>query len=930
MVEFRLLGAVEVWAEGRPVSLGHARQRSVLAALLIDADQWVSPDQLLHRVWGDELPRRARETLYTYLSRLRGALEGHGPRITRRSGGYVLSPGDAEVDLHRFRELAERARATADPGAALAQWREALGLWRGEALSGLASPWLDGVRQVLDDERWAAFLDHNDAALAAGRHAESLPRLAGAVAERELDQRLAGQLMLALYRSGRAADALTHYERVRRRLAEELGTDPGPGLRDLYQRVLADAPGLQGGAPSAAAAVPRQLPTPPPVFVGRHRERDELGTGTAHGRPVVLHTVGGAGGVGKTWLALRWAHDNLARFPDGQLYADLRGFDPAAEPAEPHAVLRRFLEALGVDPDGMPGDADARTALYRSLVAGKRLLVLLDNARDADQVRPLLPGGQGCVAVITSRNRMDALVATHGARPVPLGMLPPDAARELLARHLGARRVDDEAQAVDALVEHCAGLPLALGIVAARAIAHPEFPLAVLAGELRPADERLDALETGDLSTSLRTVLRASWRPLSAPARDLLAALGSAPATPDISRAALAALAGRAAGPVRRVVAELEAAHLLQQHRPGRFRVHDLVRLYAAETAREAPGAAEAPRRLIDFYVQTAHVAWGVIDGGDAPFADRLAPPAPLPGCEPLRLSGVEAVMEWFGTEHDCLLAAQEAALDQGLPEHVVALAWSLLPFHWARHHLAEYLAAWRSAATAVERFPVRPVLRIVVDWRLGHASAVAGRYEEALAHLARARAAAEEAGDAAGLAHVHRTTGWVLDQQGDLDAALGHARQALGLYREVGHAVWLAMQQNAVGWLYTLLGRYEEAREQCEQALGVLDRDSHEAERATILDTLGLVAHRTGRLPDAVAHYRRSLDLVRGLGLAREEAETLDRLAETYRDLGRPEAAREAWEQALAIHLAQGRAGAAAETRRHLAEGGAAADVDA
>ncbi|MFD8379615.1 BTAD domain-containing putative transcriptional regulator [Streptomyces sp. NPDC059679] len=924
-VRFGLLGGIEVWVDDRPLDLGHVRQRSVLAALLVDVNRSVSVDQLADRVWGDRPPQRVRTALYSYLSRLRIALSPAGVGIGKAAGGYVLAAEAAVIDLHRFRELVGEARGAADGVRAEALLEQALGLWRGDAFGAIDTPWFNALRDTLGQERFAAELDRNDAALRRGRHGELLAGLFTRAGERPLDERLAGQLMLALYRCGRPAEALEHFRRTRHRLVDELGIGPSQPLELLHQRILEADPALEPPLPSAPPEhsalpsappripVPRQLPAPPPAFTGRARELlrlsevcDVRAEAEAGGETVVISAIGGIGGVGKTWLAVRWAHENMARFPDGQLYVNLRGFDPAAEPVPPPVAVRGFLDALGVAPDIIPVDLDAQTALYRSLLAGRRVLVVLDDARDAGQVRPLLPGSPGCTVLVTSRSRLTSLVTTHGALPLPLDVFGPAEARELLVWHLGAGRVEAEPDAVEALLEHCAGLPLALGIVAARAATHPELPLAALAEELRETATRLDALDTGDLTANLRAVFAASHRALSAPAAELFGLLGLAPG-PDIDLSAAAALAGLGAPRTRVLLGELEAAHLVQRYTPARYRMHDLVRLYAAECGQAAePGrGTEALRRLVDFYLHTAFAANSLVDGPNTPFRPELDPPAP--GCVPVRLEDPGAALDWLGAEHACLLAAQRLALKQEWHSPVWQLAWTLISYHWRGAHFRDHLRVWRAGLTAAER-QGHPPARALAHWRLGQAASHLGRGAEALDHLGRALAVYEEAGDVPGQAHTHRTLGWVWEQQGDKEAALSHAGQALRLYEGLGNPVWQAGQLNAVGWCHAQLGRFEEARDHCERALALFRAEAGRGAGASTLDSLGYIAHHTGRHDRALDHYGEALELFREAGNAYDEADTLAHIADAQQALGRAEEARENRLLALDLYRAQRR----------------------
>ncbi|MET8030623.1 AfsR/SARP family transcriptional regulator [Streptomyces avermitilis] len=941
--QFAVLGDIDVRMDGRPLDIGHLRQRCVLAALLVDANRTVSVDQLADRIWGERPPQRFRSTLYSYLSRLRQALsrvEGTGVRISREPGGYQLTVDASAVDLHRFRELVAQARATEDGERATALFDQALGLWRAEAFASLDTPWFSALRETLGRERLAAELDRNDLALRQGRHGELLADLAAGAEAHPLDERLAGQLMLALYGSGRAADALGHYRRTREKLAEELGVDPGVPLQELHQRILTgDPPPASALLPAAAASqppVPRQLPAPPAVFTGRSKELDQLtwaleastgtgtgtdtdtGTGSGQGGTVVISAIGGIGGVGKSWLAVRWAHENAHRFPDGQLYVNLRGFDPAEQPMPAPTVVRGFLDALGADPDSIPAGLDAQTALYRSLIAERHMLIVLDDARDADQVRPLLPGSPSCTVLVTSRSRLTALVATHGAQPLPLDVFGRDEAHQLMVSHLGAPRVAAEPEAVAALVEHCAGLPLALGIVAARAAAHPDFPLGVLAAELSRAADRLDALDIGDLTADLRAVFAASHRALTSPAGKLFVLLGLSPG-PDISLSAAASLAALAPARVRALLAELEAAHLVRQDRPGRYRMHDLVRLYAAELAHQQPDhdVEAALTRLIDFHLHTAFAANRLLDGLNTPF--QLQPEPPAAGCGPLRPADTTAAIQWFDAEHECLLAAQSLALATGRHPQVWQLAWTLICYHQGGYHLTEYLTVWRAALTAAERHGDTPVPRALAHWRFGHACALTGDYREALDHLGLALTLAERTDDTAGQAHICRTLGRVWEQHGDDERALEHALRALSLYLRLDNPIWQANQLNAVGWMHAQLGRHPQARTHCEQALRLYREHGRPVDAASTLDSLGYIAHHTGRHPQAVEYYQQALDLFREHSDSSNEADTLANLAETHQVMGHPALAREAWQQALALYQAQNRSAQAERILSYL-----------
>ncbi|MFD5921983.1 BTAD domain-containing putative transcriptional regulator [Kitasatospora sp. NPDC058201] len=906
-VEFGVLGTIEARVAGRPADVGHLRQRCVLAALLVDANRAVPADELVERVWAGRAPQRAMGTLYSYLSRLRRALDGAGTevRIGRQAGGYVLEVEPGAVDLHRFRLLAARARAS-DGEQAAELMRQALELWRGEAFATVDTPWFHELRRSLEQERFSAELDGTDLSLRNGLHGEVLPALTARTAQHPLDERLAGQLMLALCRSGRSADALAHYRRLRRRLAEELGADPGPALMRLHRQVLTDDPGLAAPRPAPrpgppAVPVPRQLPACPSWLTGRDRQLAELDGALSAPHPpgdaVAVCAVGGSGGIGKTWLALHWAHRNLDRFPDGQLYADLRGFDPSGERLAPTVAVRAFLDALGVSSDAVPAAAQAQARLYRSLVQGRRMLIVLDNAADAEQAAALLPGSATCAVLVTSRRRLAGLASAHGARLLTLDVLAPPDARALMLRHLGPARAEAEPAAVTALLEHCAGLPLAISVVGARAAAHPGFPLAVLAEELRDESARLDALDAGDLTADVRAAFTVSYRALGAGAAEVFRLIGLAPG-PEIGTAAVAALTAWPAGAVRTALRELENAHLVRQPAPGRYRLHDLVRLHAAERARQEPdGNDRALLRLMDFYVHTAGFAAERLD----PHRDRVSPAPAGPGVTPEEPADHGAALTWFTAEHAVLLGAIDRAVSAGLDAHAWHLAWALETFFDFRGHWHDWAATQRTALEAARRLG-DPARQAGAHRSLGSVHTQMGRPDEGHGHFRHALDLYRLLDDRTGQAHTHRGLGWVLVQQDRQREALGHVEQALALYRQTGHAGGQARALNNVGWLNIMLGDHRTALDHCVQAVRLNREIGDRHGEAGAWDSLGHVHHHLGDHAQAVDCYRRALELDRGFGDRYGETEILGHLGDTHLATGDPDAARQTWRQALTI----------------------------
>jgi len=786
---------------------------------------------------------------------------------------------------------------------------------------------VNGVREMLERERLAATLDRNDCALRLGRHSNVLTELATTAAEHPLDERVAGQLMLALYRSGRSAEALDQYRRIRDRLAEQLGTDPTPALAELHRRILNADPSLGHGPgisvpdrpEPAAAPVPRQLPAPPPVFVGRVAELATISAAilgrTARGAlPVVL--IGGPGGVGKTWLAVHWAHQNIDQFPDGQLYLNLRGFDPSGSPVPREIALHGLLRALGLPPAAVPMHLDTQVGLYRSLTAGKRILVVLDNARDTTQIEPLLPGSPTCAVLVTSRHRLAGLLTTHGAVPLALDVLNRGDAHHLMSACLGSDRVDAESQAVQALLDQCAGLPLALSIVIARAARHRALPLADLAEELLDADTRLDALSTGDGNANLRAVFSCSHQALDEDLAEVLELVALAPG-PDIGVPAAAALIDRPRGQTRMLLGKLEDAHLVQPGAQGRHRMHDLIRLYATEVAghRSAETRTGALRRLVEFYVHTAYAADRLLRPHSPPIRlHRPTGPGPAAGFDT-----ADAGLSWLHNEHACLLAVHRFAAEQGWHTAVWQLADALDTFHHQRGLRTANLAMWRAAAAAAEALS-DPAVQLLAQRDLGRACSAAGRHDEALAHLGRALAIAEQTGDTGGQAYTYLAVAWAWELIGDDHLAAEYSERARRLFQQARTAAWEAVALNEVGWYAARMGSFDRARRHCEQSLRMFRRLGNPVGEAATLDGLGYVAYRTGRYPEAVEYYQATLTLYRRLGNSHAEADTLDRLAETYAAAGLPERARRVWRSALGLYLSQHRPADVQRLRGQLA----------
>ncbi|HEU4423923.1 MAG TPA: tetratricopeptide repeat protein [Pilimelia sp.] len=654
--------------------------------------------------------------------------------------------------------------------------------------------------------------------------------------------------------------------------------------------------------PADAPLVPRELPADVYGFTGRPDQLAELHslvTARAQSSAMVVAVVSGTAGVGKTALAVHWAHQVRDQFPDGQLYVNLRGFDTSGSAMAPAEAVRGFLDALNVSPQRLPVGLDAQAGLYRSLLSGKRMLILLDNARDAEQVRPLLPGAPGCVVVVTSRNQLPGLVAVEGAHPLALDLLPADEATQLLARRLGPARVAVEPRAVEDIIARCARLPLALAIVAARAATHPGFHLDALAGELHDARDGLDAFAGGDAITDMRAVFSWSYHTLSDEAARLFRLLGLHPG-PDIATHAAASLAGVPLGRIRPLLTELTRAHLVSERVPGRFAFHDLLRVYAIELAHTHDTDEErhaAVHRVLDHYLNSAHPASLLLN----PYRDVLSPASPVAGVTPVRVAEVRQAMAWFTAEYAILLAVVELAEAHGFDAHTWQLASAIGTFCQRRGHWRDQIAI-QSAALAATRRLADLDRQASAHRDLGRAHVRLSNDGAAHHHFRQALDLYGKLGDATGQAHIYNNIADALDRQGRPQDALGHSQQAVDLFRAAGKRTGLAWALNGVGWLHSRLGNYEQAIAYCEEAL-VLQReiDDRQGQGAT-WDSLGYAHHHLGHHERALSCYEHAFDLIREVGDRYQQADVLTHLGDTHEASGNPAAARDAWLRALEI----------------------------
>lgn len=912
-VQFRLLGPVEVRVGDRLLDVGPARQRCVLAALVMDANRSVAVDDLVERVWGGgRLPERPRRAAQTYVSLLRTALAETSGRveIARRPDGYFIELDERFVDVHEFRRLAAQAHARngdagGTDGAEGAEspadlWERALELWRGEAFGPLDTPWVAAVRAGLGQERQTVERDLADLLLRQGRHGTLLARLSVWAREEPLDERLAGQLMLALFRSGRQADALARYQRVRERLAAELGTDPSRELQELYRRILTDDPALMvvsapetqtgieassdpAAAPDSAppAPVPRQLPGAPRWFTGRRTELDTLLNQPDPDRPsdaigtggvVVICAIDGMAGVGKTALAVHAAHRLVERYTDGQLFIDLRGHAQRHQPRSAAEALDWLLRALAVPPQRIPQDVDERAALYRQRLAGTRTLIILDNAADEAQIRPLLPGDAGCLVLVTSRRRLKGL---DDASILSLDVLSPPEAVALL-RSVATRGHELAPDPLLAeIAELCGRLPLALRIAAALLRHRPAWSPEHLASLLRDQRQRLGTLFDGE--RDLTAVFELSYRNLGEPGQRLFRRLGLLPG-PDADAHAAAALTATPPDDAAALLEDLVDHNLLMQHAPGRYRMHDLLRLYARTLTAESDGAGSresALERLLDHYQHTAARAEDLVTRfpGPAPASSGSGSGGPASGQRGLELPDADAAWTWLRTERPNLLAALEHADAHAQPARAVALTAGLATLlrtdgTWPQAIKLHSAAVARARDVLADR--ARQAHALI---QLGEVRGATGDYPGAGRDLQEALNLFRDSGDRRGQAQALTLLGHRHGLAGDCPAALRDLHEAVGLYRSLEDRRGQAHALTVLGQERGQTGDYPGAAQDLRAALGLCRDLGDRRGQAYCLVELAYVRQATGDYPGAVRELRKASAMREGLDDPRAQA---------------------------------------------------------
>lgn len=897
VLDFRVLGPAEVTADGHPVPLGGSRPLIVLAGLLLRANRVVPVDELGRWLWDDDR-RRSKGALQTYVLRLRRAL-GDQVAIRTESGGYLIELDDELLDLSRFRARAARGKAAMDRGEshqAAAHFAEALAQWRGPALLNVESDALhrDEAGQLAEErlrvrEQWA------DALLDVGEHGTVIPELIRLTRENPLRERLHEQLMVALYHAGRQAEALDVYRRISGVLADELGLDPGPSLQRTRQAILTGAEHPAQPARHRLGAepqVPRQLPADLRTFSGRECDLKALHAllpeALDAGASTPIASVEGMGGIGKTTLAVHFAHQIADRFPGGQIHLNLRGYGPG-EPVEPSAALETMLTALGVPCDAIPDDLDGRAASWRTHTAGRRLLILLDNANRSEQVRPLLPG-PGCLVVITSRWQLRALVATHGAHRIALEEFGEEDAVELLAATIGLERVARDPAAAERFVRYCGGLPLAIRILAVRAAQFPDLGLDEFVGSLEA-----DVLGSFDLAdgegTNIRSVFSYSYQALDPSTARLLRLLGL-PTGVDFTAPAAAAVAGQDLATTRPMLETLAAAHLLAQPRPGRYQFHDLIRAYAGEVASQVDSASQrdaALDRLLDWYLASALNA-----------SRRMRPERYYRLLELDGLSGglsfpeYHDALDWFGEEAGNLIAAVHLA--RGRRDDVCwKLAWLLQSYFVARSRLDDWRSVFAVALEAARASGHRPGEAGILSG-LGVVNGVARQYDETRRYLEQVLAIQRELGAREGEARAQYNLAMAAHSLDDYTWAYEHGMQALKIVRELEMGAFEASVLRALGDICVELGDHEQALRLADAALAVLGPDGEPVDTRFTLHTRGQALVGLGRVEEGIACIGESVEMFFAMGEQYEAADVLAQLGTIHLRNGDRALAREYW----------------------------------
>lgn len=908
-LSFAVLGPVRAWRGLSEIDLGTRQQRLVLALLLARAGGGVSVAELVDLLWESDPPPSAVNVVHRHVGMLRRRFE---PGLPTRAAGSVLIRDGAEyrlridgesLDLLRFRRLiAQAGGSSGEPAVEL--YREALALWRDRCASGLQTdgrthPEFAGV----DGERFAAVRAATDVALRAGCVHVVLPAIRLAAEDEPLDEALQARLLLALAADGRRAEALAAYADIERRLADELGIQPGGDLRAARDSLLdhdapaggsTSRPGVSSGELSrpTRAEPPAQLPADHPHFTGRRGVLAAAAELLAGDRRTSALVIDGMPGVGKTTLAVHLAHQLAARYPDGQLHADLRGFDGGDSVMTPAEALRGFLWSLGVAPAAIPAELHAQAGLYRSILAERRMLILLDNCRDWEQIRHLLPGTGGSLVIATTRRRITGMAGQAGAHPLHLDLLTHAEARELLTRRLGDAVAADQA-AVDEIIARCGRLPLALALVATRSVGRPGLSLPAVAGELAEADGRLAGF--GDTHADLEAIFSWSYQALTPEAARLFRLLPLHP-TGELSAEAVAALGGLSLRAARSLLAEL-GSQLLVQPGNGRWRMHDLLRAYAVELGEEHDDAAErdaAVERVYDYYQLSAYAA-------HLPLQPQVPLPEPEPSARGVTgrgFTGRADAMAWFAAEQRVLTAIVARAEERGRPRTAWQIALALQNFFQDTAQFRQWAATMGAGLAATGDDLAAQAL---LHRSLAGACYFLGDLDRGLSHLRHARALFERLGRHNEQGHVENNIAEIRLEQRRHHEAIRHAEAARALFRAEGNVrgatnalLVIARAQGRLGRHAEALGMFVEARRQFE-ALG--DLHGTGTTQAWLAHTYSMVDD----LPHAMATWQQAVETFRGVRATHHTAEVLLSVGDFHSANGDPARAGQAWSEALA-----------------------------
>lgn len=926
-MRFNVLGPLEVVSDGDVLTLPAGRAQAVLAMLVLHGNRAVSMERLIEAAWGGDGSATARTQIQGYISSLRRTLAsrlpgaaaeangaGTGDRLVTRASGYVLLVSEGESDVETFHAhvvKAREARSCGDQVKAIELFTEALSLWRGRAFDGISSPVLEAEADLLGQARLAAFEECAKAELDLGRHGEVMVRLAGLTETNPLHEGLHELLMLALYRSGRRAEALAAYHHLRRTLLDELGVEPAQRLRGLFQRMLDEDPGLLPPEPPEPPA-PRTYPEPRPAqlpadigdFTGRERQISALaellagrrarGEGTA-----LVCAITGAGGLGKTSLAVHVAHRLDARFPGGQLYVDLRGTGPAAR--EPADILGDILRDLGVPDALIPDGEDARSARYRSIVANRRLLIVLDNARDSAQVRPLLPGSGACRVLVTSRNRMPGLNCAR----LDLEVLTPAEARALFTAIVGDR-AEAEADATTAVLAVCGGLPLAIRIAGARLVSRPGWSIAGFAGRLADQRRLLDELHVEDLA--VRASFDVSYASLghgAGPAEQRAGAagafclLGLFPG-PEISLPAAAALIGQTRAGTEAALEHLVDSSLLDSPAQNRYRMHDLLRVYAAGLATRDLSdeeRADAIERLTLWYLSAVVAADKLL----WPHLRRPPTPSADPGHPAPEFSTLDQALQWLDLERPGLIEVARLAESHRLDELTSLIAIFAAGYYLRRCYWLDWLSVNENGLRSARRLGERTLEARLLTSR-GIALGSVHADDQAAECFTAALRLREGLDDPAGSASTRVNLGSLLKRQGRYDEAVTCLTQALEQARRAGIRSTEATALGNLGTCHDRLGNYPQALSFQEASLAICREIGNRDGESTALMNIGEVYLHSGRPDEALSCLRQALGIARSTHGRYEEALVLTNLGRATIELGQTAAARVHLNEALSI----------------------------